>query len=184
MATAPLWGRRQFLVAAAAAVSMSAGFAAPAAAAPRMPQRRSLDLGHLHTGEKLDIVYWADGRYQPGALRRINWLLRDFRTDEVHPIDPRLLDLVAALHQHLQMREPFLVVSAYRSPATNAMLASMSEGVATNSLHMQGRAIDIRIPGRSLKAARRAAIALRGGGVGSYPHSNFIHVDVGAVRRW
>jgi uncharacterized protein YcbK (DUF882 family) len=163
---------------------MAAFAAAPALAAPRPMPRRALSFAHLHTGETLDLIYWADGRYQPGALRRIDWLLRDFRTDEVHPIDPRLLDVLAALRQRLRMRAPFQVISAYRSPATNAMLASMSETVATNSLHMEGRAIDIRLPGRPLWAVRQAALALRAGGVGYYPRSQFVHLDVGGVRRW
>jgi uncharacterized protein YcbK (DUF882 family) len=175
-------GRRQVLTTVATAAACVV--AAPALALPRMPQRRILTFDHLHTGERLDVVYWADGHYQPGALRRINWLLRDFRTGEVHPIDPRLLDLLAALRQALRLRAPYQVVSGYRSPATNAWLASMSEGVATNSLHMQGQAIDITVPGRPLWAVRRVAMMLRGGGVGYYPRSNFIHLDVGRVRYW
>lgn len=181
MQSAPEWGRRQFLV---LATTAAAGLAAPAWAAPRLPQRRTLALGHLHTGETLDLVYWADGRYQPGALRRIAWLLRDFRTDETHPIDPILIDLMAALRARLRTRGPLLVLSAYRSPATNAMLASMSEGVATNSLHMVGSAIDIRVPGRPLGAVRQAAMAFKAGGVGYYPRSDFLHLDVGPVRHW
>ncbi len=175
-------GRRQVLgtVAAAAACMV----AAPALALPRMPGRRILAFDHLHTGESLDVVYWADGHYQPGALHRINWLLRDFRTDQVHPIDPHLLDLLTALRQQLRVRAPFQVVSGYRSPATNAWLASLTEGVATNSLHMQGQAIDISVPGRPLWAVRRVALGLRGGGVGYYPRSHFVHLDVGRVRYW
>jgi uncharacterized protein YcbK (DUF882 family) len=177
----PVLGRRQVLAAVAAAASF---VAAPALAAPRMPSRRALSFANLHTGERLDLVYWADGRYQPGALRRIDWLLRDFRTDEMHPIDPRLLDVLAALRRRLRLRGPFEVVSAYRSPATNAMLASQSEAVASNSLHMDGRAIDIRVVGRPLWAVRQAALALKAGGVGYYPHSKFVHLDVGSVRHW
>jgi len=174
-------GRRGVLAGAAAAVALAA---VPALAAPRPPSRRALSLAHLHTGEKLDLIYWADGRYQPGALRRIEWLLRDFRTDEVHPIDPRLLDLLAAVRQRLRTRAPIQVISAYRSPLTNAMLASLSESVAPNSLHMAGRAIDVRLPGRPLWAVRQVATALRAGGVGYYPRSQFVHLDVGSVRHW
>jgi uncharacterized protein YcbK (DUF882 family) len=174
-------GRRQILAAAAAAASF---VAAPALAAPRMPSRRALSFAHLHTGERLDLVYWAEGHYQPLALQRINWLLRDFRTDEVHPIDPRLLDVLAALRRRLRFRGPIEVISAYRSPITNAMLASQSESVATNSLHMDGRAIDIRLPGRPLWAVRQTALALHAGGVGYYPRSRFVHLDVGNVRHW
>ncbi len=181
MAFTPDIGRRRLLAAAAAVAAFTA---VPAWAMPRPLPRRALSFAHLHTGETLDLVYWADGHYQPAALRRINWLLRDFRTDEVHPIDPRLLDVLAALRQRLRARGPFQVVSAYRSPATNAMLASLSEAVAPNSLHMAGRAIDIRLPGRPIWAVRQAAMALRAGGVGYYPRSNFVHVDVGSVRHW
>ena len=175
-------GRRRFLGAAAAAVVGT--IASPALAAIRLPLRRSLSFHHLHTGEALNIVYWADGRYQPGALNEINWLLRDFRNDTVHPIDPRLLDLLTAMRQHLHTSAPFQVISGYRSPETNAMLAATTEGVATNSLHLRGQAIDIRIAGRHLAAVRRVAVALRRGGVGYYPHSDFVHVDVGRVRYW
>jgi uncharacterized protein YcbK (DUF882 family) len=181
MSTASDPGRRRFLAAAAAMATFAA---APALAAPRPPQRRALAFAHLHTGETLDLVYWADGRYRFGALRRIDWLLRDYRTDEVHPIDPRLLDLLATLRQHLRLRAPIQVVSAYRSPATNAMLASLSESVATNSLHMAGRAIDIRVPGRPTAAVRQVALAMKAGGVGYYPRSDFVHLDVGSIRHW
>src|SRR6185437_3289416 len=129
-------------------------------------------------------VYWEDGRYVPEAMRHINWLLRDFRADLVHPIDPHLLDLLADLHGRLQTREPFQVISGYRSPQTNAMLASLGDGVAQNSLHLDGKAIDIRVPGRHLRYVRAAALSLRRGGVGYYPHSDFVHVDTGRVRTW
>jgi uncharacterized protein YcbK (DUF882 family) len=175
-------GRRRFLGAAGAA--LLTGMAFPAEAARRLLRPRSLAFQHLHTGEKLNAVYWADGRYLPDAMRHIDWLLRDFRTDEVHPIDPQLLDLLSDLHGRLQTREPFQVISGYRSPQTNAMLASLSDGVAQNSLHLEGKAIDIRVPGRRLRNLRAAALSLRRGGVGYYPHSDFIHVDTGRVRTW
>ncbi len=174
-------GRRRFIKYAAAAVAST--IATPALAIPSMP-RRSLAFQHLHTGEHLDIVYWAEGHFQPEALHHINWLLRDFRTGEVHPIDPHLLDILAATRQRLNSHAPFQVISGYRSPATNAMLASSTEGVAHNSLHMRGQAIDIRLPDRHLSLLHRVAIALRGGGVGYYPHSDFVHVDTGRVRYW
>jgi uncharacterized protein YcbK (DUF882 family) len=175
-------GRRQFLGFAGAAALT--GFSLPAIAARRIVQPRALAFQNLHTGEKLTTVYWADGRYLPDALRHINWLLRDFRTDETHPIDPALLDLLTELHARLETPEPFHVISGYRSPQTNAMLASLSDGVAQASFHLQGRAIDIRVPGRRLKHVRGAALGLRRGGVGFYPHSDFVHVDTGPVRRW
>jgi uncharacterized protein YcbK (DUF882 family) len=182
MQAGPDSGRRKFFALAAGA-ALSA-IAAPAYAIPRIAPRRALAFHHLHTGEALDVTYWAQGHYQPDALHRINRLLRDFRTGDVYPIDRRLLDVLAALHQRLRSRAPFLVVSGYRSPATNAMLASLSEGVATNSLHLDGRAIDVRLPDRPLGTLHSAALGLQAGGVGYYPHSDFVHLDVGPVRRW
>ena len=175
-------GRRRFLGIAGAAVV--GGLAFPAEAARRLIAPRTLAFHNLHTGEKLDTVYFADGRYLPDAMRHIDWLLRDFRTDQVHPIDPRLLDLLADLHGRLETREAFHVISGYRSPQTNAMLASLGDGVAQNSLHLAGMAIDIRVPGRRLRHVRAAALALKRGGVGYYPHSDFVHVDTGRIRTW
>lgn len=141
-------------------------------------------LNNLHTGERLNAVYWENGHYVPEVLRRINWVLRDFRTNEVHEIEPPLIDLMARLHQRLGTREPFQIISGYRSPATNAMLAATTEGVAGNSLHIQGMAVDIRVPGRALVKVHRAAVMMRAGGVGYYPRSGFVHVDAGRVRYW
>jgi uncharacterized protein YcbK (DUF882 family) len=152
---------------------------ARSAAAPR-----GLALRSLHTGEFLDTVYWSDGRYVPEALARIDWVLRDHRTEEVNRIDRRLVDLLAALRGVLETGEPFHVISGYRSPATNAWLAHTTGGVSRRSLHVEGMAIDIRVPGRSLRALRDAAVSLGGGGVGFYPASEFVHVDVGRVRFW
>lgn len=175
--------RRRFLAGMAGATALSV-VAAPAEAARRMLAPRALAFRNLHTGEKLDTVYWADGRYLPDAMRHINWLLRDFRTDQIHPMDPALLDLLTDLQARLHTREPFQVVSGYRSPETNAMLASLSDGVAQNSQHLLGKAIDIRVPGRRLDHVRAAATSLRRGGVGYYPRSDFVHVDTGRVRYW
>jgi uncharacterized protein YcbK (DUF882 family) len=182
MCSEPTVGRRRFIAGAAAAALCA--IAAPAIAAPRPLPRRVIAFDHLHTGERLSLVYWAQGRYVPGALARVNYLLRDFRTGDVHPIDPRLLDLLAAVSARLDTREPYEIVSGYRSPATNEWLREHTEGVASNSLHMQGLAVDVRIPGRSLSALHRTALALKGGGVGYYPRSDFVHVDVGPPRRW
>jgi uncharacterized protein YcbK (DUF882 family) len=146
--------------------------------------RRTLFLHNLHTGESARTTYWAEGRYIADGLGRIGWLLRDFRSGEVHAIDQRLLDLLVTLSGRLGTREPFEVISGYRSPATNAMLAATTGGVAAASLHMAGMAIDIRVPGRPLARVRDAARSLEGGGVGYYPASDFVHVDVGRVRAW
>jgi uncharacterized protein YcbK (DUF882 family) len=154
----------------------------PARATPL--DRRRLSFRSLHTGETLDRVYWTEGRYIPEALADIDYTLRDFRNGEVHRIDPALLDLLVRLRARLGTDAPFEVISGYRSPQTNAMLAAASEGVARHSLHLEGMAIDIRVPGRSLATLHQAALDLAGGGVGYYPASDFVHVDVGRVRHW
>jgi uncharacterized protein YcbK (DUF882 family) len=150
-----------------------------AAAAPRR-----LAFHHTHTGETLDLEYSEAGRYLPDALLSINHLLRDFRSGEVHPIDPALLDVLHTLRQQVGSEAPFEIISAFRSPATNAMLARNGGGVATQSLHLSGRAIDIRLPGVATADLRDAGMRLRAGGVGYYPDSDFIHIDTGRVRYW
>ena len=147
-------------------------------------QPRSLGLYALHTGERLKTTYWADGEYLLPALEEINYLLRDHRANEVKSIDVDLLDLLERLHGQLETSEPYHVISGYRTAATNAALNAQSEGVARHSLHVQGMAADIRVPGRALPMLHRAATSLRGGGVGYYPRSDFVHVDVGRVRYW
>src|SRR5882672_2452041 len=167
-----------------AASAFAAATIPPALAARRPIGLRSVAVSNVHTGEHLNTVYWADGKYLPDAMRRVNWVLRDHHTDEVRRIDPDLLDLLTKLQARLRTREPFQVISGYRSPATNAMLAAMTDGVAQHSLHMQGMAVDIRVPDRSLVKVQHAALALAGGGVGFYPRSDFVHVDVGRIRHW
>lgn len=155
-----------------------------ALAAPLRLPERALSLHHLHTGERVNVVYWADGGYVASALREIDRHLRDFRTGEVREIDRELLDVLFALHRAVGSRQSFEVISGFRSRKTNAALAAKSTGVAKKSLHTRGKAIDIRLPKTSLKALRRAAVSLKAGGVGYYPASGFIHVDVGRVRYW
>lgn len=145
---------------------------------------RSLSFLHLHTGERLKTVYYADGRHLPSALKQINQLLRDYRVNEVKPVSPDLLDMLFALDRHLDTGAPFEVLSAYRSAETNAMLSQQSRGVARRSLHIEAKAIDIRIPGIKTSDVARVARAMQSGGVGYYPRRNFIHVDVGDVRTW
>lgn len=177
-------GRRRFLKAGAALLAAGlpgTGFAAiPAIAAPE----RKLGFYNTHTGEELSAVYWAEGAYQPDGLAEIYHVLRDHRSGDVRPIDGRLLDLLYRLSASLETQKIFHVISGYRSPKTNAALVEKSNGVAKHSLHMEGLAIDIRVPGHELADVRRAAMALSGGGVGYYPSSNFVHVDVGRVRSW
>jgi uncharacterized protein YcbK (DUF882 family) len=156
----------------------------PAEATKLLPKVRRLSFQNLHTGESWSDEYWADGRYEPEALAGIRHVLRDHRTGTSHDIDVRLLDLLVNLRWTLDSTQRFEVISGYRSPQTNAMLRSESSGVAAASLHMQGEAIDMRLPGRSLAKIRDAALWLGQGGVGYYPRSDFVHVDVGRVRRW
>jgi len=155
------------------------GGAAKASFAPR-----SLSLLNLHTGETLKATFFEDGAYVPDALSALNHLLRDFRTGDVHPIAPGLLDLVSTLSATLETKATVQVISGYRSPTTNAALHERSAGVASHSLHLQGMAMDIRVPGVQLAHLRDAALSLGRGGVGFYPTSDFVHVDVGRVRRW
>ncbi len=172
--------RRCFLrLAAGAALACSAAGRAFAA----LPARE-LGFLNLHTGERLRVPYWENGRYLPDALADINHVLRDHRSNLEHAIDTRLLDLLARLKSLVGREANFEVISGYRSPASNAMLRSHSSGVAQSSMHMLGKAIDIRLPGCDLSALHRAAVGMRSGGVGLYTSSNFIHVDTGRVRYW
>lgn len=145
---------------------------------------RNLSLYNLHTGESLRATYFAEGVYQVNELAAINQLLRDHRNGQVHEIDRPLLELLNKLHLNLGSRQAFHVISGYRSAATNAMLHEQSDGVAQHSLHLDGKAIDIRLPDRELRQVHRAARAMKAGGVGYYERSNFVHVDVGRVRYW
>jgi uncharacterized protein YcbK (DUF882 family) len=145
---------------------------------------KSLAFYNTHTGEKLKAIYWAEGEYFPDSLREINHILRDPRNNEVHDIDTQLLDLLFAIRQEIDTSQPFHVISGYRSVETNAFLRAHSTGVAENSLHLVGKAIDIRSPGRDLRNLQKVATALKAGGVGYYPKSDFVHVDVGRVRYW
>ena len=178
--------RRDVLRATGALVlaGVGSGFAGPAFAQGLESQVRRLAFDNLHTGERVSVDYWTDGAYVPDALDCVNKVLRDFRTGDVHPIEPTLLDLLSLLRRRVETDSPIEVISGYRSPKTNAKLHEASSGVASNSLHMQGMAIDIRIPGCALPNLRKAALAMRAGGVGYYPKSNFVHVDVGRVRTW
>ncbi|MDJ0943569.1 MAG: DUF882 domain-containing protein [Kiloniellales bacterium] len=153
-------------------------------AAARLPEPRKLSFQSLHTGERLTATYFRDGRYDPLALAEIDELLRDWRSGEVRPMDRALLDQLAALQEALGSGGTFEVISGYRSPTTNGKLAAQSSGVAKRSLHMRGRAIDVRLSDRRLAEVHDAALRLRAGGVGLYTRSDFLHLDTGRVRRW
>lgn len=170
-------------------------FAATAVtAAPRMSKafafnRGAGDIRRIrmyagHSGETLDTIYWIEGNYIPEVLAEVNRFFRDWRNDQEHRIDTRTLDILAASHNLLNVTEPYILLSGYRSPQTNAMLRSRSSGVASNSRHMVGQAADVRLSSRSVSQVSRAAIACSAGGVGRYSRSNFTHMDCGPVRTW
>ena len=173
--------RRRLLLKGLGALPLGLGYPAARAA---QPQDCQLSFRHTHTDETLRVVYRSGGEYQPAALAQINHLLRDFRSGEVQPIDPALLDVLHALGNTCGGQH-FEIISGFRSPATNAMLKKTGGGgVATHSLHMEGRAIDVRMPGLDSARLRDAALSLGRGGVGYYPVENFVHIDTGRVRSW
>lgn len=178
--------RRLFLKMGSATLAAGLTARARASVSPdkSLSPSRQLRFYNTHTGEQSNTVYWADGIYQPEGLTEIDRILRDHRSNEISNMDTRLLDLLYLLATTLDTNERFHVISGYRSPASNALLREKSQGVAKHSLHMEGLAIDIRVPGRALADLRLAAIGLKGGGVGYYPTSDFVHVDVGRVRTW
>lgn len=177
--------RRRFLRmagVAAAATTLAPASVLAMLTAPATPRR--LKFYNLHTGEQLDVVYYEKGRYLPQALAEIDYILRDYRQNVVKPMSPALLDLVVAIRNKLHTNAEVAIISGYRTPQTNAMLAARSDGVAHHSLHMDGLALDWRVPGRTLEQLHRVALSMRGGGVGYYPASDFVHTDVGRVRYW
>ncbi|ARE38394.1 exported protein [Rhodovulum sp. P5] len=136
------------------------------------------------TGESIDTIYWIEGEYIKEAVKEINAFMRDWRTDSVVSMDVRNIDILAAAHSLMDVNEPYMLLSGYRSPQTNAMLRSRSRGVAKNSLHMKGQAADVRLKSRTVSQIAGAAGACNAGGVGRYSRSNFVHMDCGAVRSW
>jgi uncharacterized protein YcbK (DUF882 family) len=144
----------------------------------------TISFRNQHTGDSFTGAYRVGDRYLPESFDKINYVLRDFRTGEIFPIDPRVMDILCSVRHRMSTDEPFEVLSGYRSPKTNAMLRATSEGVARNSLHLTGQAIDIRLPGYSTAGLRQAGVKLGAGGVGYYPKSDFVHMDTGKVRIW
>lgn len=196
--------RRQLLFgvgAAAAAVAVPtilesanlkrSSLAAPAIINPRQTalaasaaELRRVSLHNLHTGDKFDEVYWENGTYVPDALAAAQYALRDWRNGQEHFMDPKLFDALHGISQKLATTQPFQIISGYRSPVTNAILHAHSEQVAAHSQHMVGKASDIRVEGLELTTLHKAALAQKAGGVGFYPVSDFVHVDVARVRTW
>jgi uncharacterized protein YcbK (DUF882 family) len=175
--------RRRFLRLATAAAACAVLLPGRMAGAALRPER-AISFLNIHTGERLRTVYWQDGHYLADSLNEIDRMLRDFRTGEVRSIDTRLLDLLDAVNESLGNKRPLHVISGYRSPKTNAMLAARSRGVAKNSYHVKGMAIDVRLPDCPLRTLQAVGLSLERGGVGYYPESNFVHLDTGPVRSW
>ncbi len=151
---------------------------------PRVKGSKTLSLHNLHTDERLNVTYWKDGVYSRPALARLNHILRDYRCGEACAMSPALMDLLHKLQTQVGNQGTVEIISGYRSPRTNAIMASASNGVARHSYHTRGMAMDIRLPGTSLPKLHNAALALHRGGVGYYPDSQFVHIDVGPLRRW
>ncbi|UCD82794.1 MAG: YcbK family protein [Desulfobacterales bacterium] len=186
MTWAKALNRRDFLTVGGAAAAMVLN-PLPAWAAFRdlLKPVRKLTFYNTHTDERLSVRYYINGKYDRKALSDINYILRDHRTDDIFDIDRSLLDLLYAISVKTRSHAAtFEVISGYRSPATNALLHKKSRGVATKSLHMLGKAIDIRLSGHDTRRLHKTAVKLKGGGVGFYPKSDFVHVDVGSVRYW
>jgi uncharacterized protein YcbK (DUF882 family) len=171
--------RRAFLLTGAAAAFV---ISKPARAVI-WPERK-IFLANPYTGESFHDIYWLDGDYIPESLHAIDRLMRDHQTDEISHIDPELIDVLARLRQKVGFVKPIQINSGYRSPRTNAAVRRRNPHAARNSFHMQGKAVDISVPGFSLRKLRRAAVELKAGGVGSYPGAHFVHLDVGPVRVW
>lgn len=179
--------RRAFLKSLTGAALLAApALIIPGRAMAASKAKQRLAFVHTHTSEELRLVYRVSGQYLPKSMSQIQHLLRDFRTGDSHAIDPRLLDWLHELAVVTGSKEPFHIISGYRSPRTNSMLRQRNKhsGVADKSMHLQGKAIDIRLPDVRLAELRDAALSMKLGGVGYYPGSNFLHVDTGRVRHW
>ncbi|HPQ50488.1 MAG: DUF882 domain-containing protein [Alphaproteobacteria bacterium] len=180
-----LLSRRSFLKG-GLTLSMSALISASVKPALAMPSGGAYNVSfkNSHTGEVFSGVYRVGNKYLPEAFERINYVMRDFRANEVFPMDPRAIDIISAVHRHTGTSHPYSVISGYRSPHTNAMLRSHSRGVAKRSLHMSGQAIDVRLQDVNAKHIREIATNLKAGGVGYYARQGFVHMDSGEFRTW
>nr|WP_153306432.1 DUF882 domain-containing protein [Desulfogranum japonicum] len=175
--------RRKFLTQ-TGSLAFGFAFGTPLLAEAALLKPRTLSFYHIHTDQRLDIEYAYGRVYDADALNQIDYFLRDFRTGDVHTIDSSLLDLLWSVQHRLSRRGWFEVISGYRSPTTNKLLRSRTTGVAKKSLHMRGKAIDVRLPGVATTSLRRCAISFKRGGVGYYPKSDFVHLDTGRFRTW
>ena len=177
-----LIARRSVLALGASAAIMT--LMKPASAARFIAPERRVFLVNPHTGEKFNGTYWENGAYVPDAMRDLCVLLRDHGRNKLHEIDPGLIDLLSEVRRRLATSQPIQVISGFRSPESNAEARRHDRRVAPNSLHMQGKAADFRIPGYGVHTLKRAAVSLQGGGVGIYPRADFVHIDTGPVRTW
>jgi uncharacterized protein YcbK (DUF882 family) len=177
--------RRDFLKTAGAIATF---LASPAALAKsrKLTGSRTISLHNLHTEEKIKVDYWVDGRYEPEALAEIDLVLRDHRANEICSMDPKLIDIIHSIQQRTlgNTDKPVEVISAYRSPTTNNNMRRYKRGVAKNSFHMLGQAVDVRVPGFSHHDVYRAAVDLEEGGIGYYGRAGFVHLDTGKFRTW
>jgi len=173
--------RRRFIKTLACAAPV---VAVPALSFAKTAEPRRLRLYHTHTAERLDVVYHEGGAYLPDAMGELNRLLRDHRSDELIDMDRNLLDLMHAAQQRLGSSGTYEIVSGYRSPATNEMLRRRGAGVAKRSMHLEGKAVDVRLTDARTRDLRQVGLELARGGVGYYERSNFVHFDTGRVRRW
>ncbi|MBV5318552.1 MAG: DUF882 domain-containing protein [Desulfobulbaceae bacterium] len=156
----------------------------PAISCAKVMGKRSLSFYHTHTQQALDITYAWGKVYNPRALAQISYYLRDHQTGKAHPIDPKLLDILWSIQGEMGRKGVYEVISGYRSPQTNKQLRRKSSGVAGQSLHMQGKAIDIRFPGIDTDQIHQCAVEMKSGGVGYYAKSDFVHLDTGDYRTW
>lgn len=179
------FSRRALLGAfAATAVTAAPSFSKAAGVIKNAGDIRRIRMYSSRTGERIDMIYWVEGVYIKDAIREVNHFMRDWRTDQVKPVDLRTIDIMAASHNLLDVSEPYMLLSGYRTPQTNSMLRTKSRNVARNSLHMKGQAADLRLSSRSVNQMARAASACHAGGVGKYSGSNFVHMDCGPIRTW
>ncbi len=169
---------------AATAVTAAPTFSAAAGFLRGAGDIRRIRMHSGRTGERIDVIYWIDGEYVAEAVREVSLFMRDWRNGQAVAIDTRAIDIMTAAHNLLEVSEPYMLLSGYRSPETNAMLRAQSSGVARNSLHIRGQAADLRLDSRSVNQIARAAVACNAGGVGRYSNSNFVHMDCGTVRTW
>lgn len=180
----PQLSRRSFLVQSSQLIAGLAALSVPDLCEAKVAGKRSLSLYHTRTQQELTLTYAVGKKYNPKALGQVNSFLRDYQTGQVHQIDPKLLDILWAIQQQMGSKGVYKVVSAYRSPQTNRQLQRTHDGVAGHSLHMLGKAIDIRFSGVKTSQIKQCALAMHTGGVGYYADSDFVHLDTGDFRTW